>query len=366
MGRKCKDAIGAILSALTFLIVEVIQILEIVPSYQEKPFEAVCNVVIFVIAVVCFFCIGLPSKEHSEGHLESLLGNLAISLIAFVMNIVAFDHPIRWGQIMADLKIWHLFWIVGAIVQLAFLSKWVENMLSQVGRALAWVQNTVKLVAETITEIAENLKKCDKKTFAIIIAGSALWGFWFSDQVNSRSVQDVLSDTDFLWISVMLWIVVVFVGLMIYIMPSLFQKANDTINKKDGKWVLFIVAIIVILVVSYKFLPILAVVLKNIITLSALPVGLLLVILKLTKEVTRPGTEQDNNLSRQDEFRPSDLKFVMISFIWAPLTAIFLVTVFFFGGWNILNTQDPAELTTWLNLLEATVNAVNSLSELFI
>ena len=156
MKQAWKDRIPAVLAILVFLVVELINLLGIVPLEQRDKFEQICNGVMFAVAVLCllgFFLKRQPSLPDDKKHLVHVLSNLAVPLTAFYMNVNVFQHIIRpeqfWGYIWGI----HLFWLLFAAVQIL--------LLSGLGRVIL---NVVRSILEETKKATKRLRNAARDT----------------------------------------------------------------------------------------------------------------------------------------------------------------------------------------------------------
>ena len=82
-----KKLTPAILATIVLIIVEIINFAEVVPLSQWGSFEQISNCIMFAIAIIGFFLTGFPYLSGKRNDLKIILGNVAVSVIAFPMNI---------------------------------------------------------------------------------------------------------------------------------------------------------------------------------------------------------------------------------------------------------------------------------------
>ena len=93
-------------------------------------------------------------------------------------------------------------------------------------------------------------------------------------------------------------------------------------------------------------------------------VGLLWYIVK--RSITKSNSRvHQNNMTAKNTINLLDLSITLIAFIVVPLMLICIVTFFSPEGNHIINSQDVADYTTWLNLLGVALEVTNSMLQLF-
>lgn len=372
MWMKGKNGIPAFLAALIFLVVQAVNIWGRVPQQHRVNFEIMSNAFMLIVAVVSFFWIGLPSKESSEGTIGNMLGNIAVSAIAFPMNIDVFQQTIRWEQFWKDIWNWHLFWIVCGVVQILFLSSLGVQLLERVQGILLWGEGVIKCLGGIFKDILDEIRKTEKRVKYAVIGGFIFWMLYLCSQIYEKgSIADVFFDMDFIWTSVRLWIAWLIFCLLMSVAPLLFQKITEAVQDIRRKW-MGIVAIVIVFALSIVKWPIL---LTVIVIVSVVPMILIVLIIALIKTIYKKQSSKEQKDSGRmsqepesekltDTIKWGDCVIVWIVFIVMPLTIISIVTFQSEGGREIA-AQDWSQITTWLEFINAALGTTKALCEVF-
>ena len=371
MWIKLKNGIPAFLAALIFLVVQAVNIWGRVPQQHRVNFEIMSNAFMLIVAVASFFWIGLPSKENSEGTIGNMLGNIAVSAIAFPMNIDVFQQTIRWEQFGKDIWNWHLLWIVCGVVQILFLSSLGVRLLARVQGILLWGEGVVRCLGGIIKDILDEIRTTEKRVKYTVFGGSILWMLYLRSQIYEKgSIADVFLDLDFIWRSIQLWIVSLIFGLLMSVAPLLFQKITEAVQDIRRKW-MGIVAMIIAFALSIVKWPVL---LTVIVIVSVVPMILIVLIIALIKTIYKKQSDKEQKnpgcISQEpesekltDTIKWGDCMIVWIVFIVMPLTIISIATFQSEGGRKIA-AQDWSQITTWLDFITAALGTTKALCEM--
>lgn len=371
MWIKLKNGIPAFLAALIFLVVQAVNIWGRVPQQHRVNFEIMSNAFMLIVAVASFFWIGLPSKENSEGTIGNMLGNIAVSAIAFPMNIDVFQQTIRWEQFGKDIWNWHLLWIVCGVVQILFLSSLGVRLLARVQGILLWGEGVVRCLGGIIKDILDEIRTTEKRVKYTVFGGSILWMLYLRSQIYEKgSIADVFLDLDFIWRSIQLWIVSLIFGLLMSVAPLLFQKVTEAVQDIRRKW-MGIVAMIIAFALSIVKWPVL---LTVIVIVSVVPMILIVLIIALIKTIYKKQSDKEQKnpgcISQEpesekltDTIKWGDCMIVWIVFIVMPLTIISIATFQSEGGRKIA-AQDWSQITTWLDFITAALGTTKALCEM--
>ena len=371
MWMKGKNGIPAFLAALIFLVVQAVNIWGRVPQQHRVNFEIMSNAFMLIVAVASFFWIGLPSKENSEGTIGNMLGNIAVSAIAFPMNIDVFQQTIRWEQFGKDIWNWHLLWIVCGVVQILFLSSLGVRLLARVQGILLWGEGVVRCLGGIIKDILDEIRTTEKRVKYTVFGGSILWMLYLRSQIYEKgSIADVFLDLDFIWRSIQLWIVSLIFGLLMSVAPLLFQKVTEAVQDIRRKW-MGIVAMIIAFALSIVKWPVL---LTVIVIVSVVPMILIVLIIALIKTIYKKQSDKEQKnpgcISQEpesekltDTIKWGDCMIVWIVFIVMPLTIISIATFQSEGGRRIA-AEDWSQITTWLDFITAALGTTKALCEM--
>ncbi len=371
MWIKLKNGIPAFLAALIFLVVQAVNIWGRVPQQHRVNFEIMSNAFMLIVAVASFFWIGLPSKENSEGTIGNMLGNIAVSAIAFPMNIDVFQQTIRWEQFGKDIWNWHLLWIVCGVVQILFLSSLGVRLLARVQGILLWGEGVVRCLGGIIKDILDEIRTTEKRVKYTVLGGSILWMLYLRSQIYEKgSIADVFLDLNFIWRSIQLWIASLIFGLLMSVAPLLFQKVTEAVQDIRRKW-MGIVAMIIAFALSIVKWPVL---LTVIVIVSVVPMILIVLIIALIKTIYKKQSDKEQKNSGCISQEPKDEKLtdtikwgdcviVWIVFIVMPLTIISIATFQSEGGRRIA-AEDWSQITTWLDFITAALGTTKALCEM--
>ena len=321
--------------------------------------EVICNILMFLIVLVSFFCVGMPSRNIGLNNPENVFSNVIISVISFPMNIDVFENTIHMDQIFSDLWGWHIFWIMCVIVQILLLSCLGEKLLYLIQECLKWAKKNIAMLGNIISGIIQEIERGVKTAGLIIIIGTVLWGIFLYRGIYAQGMHTFFSDKSFLLGSMQIWLICFF----IYIIVFVIKNFNGIFYKINIYKVLTVFGGIALLAALIYIFPMLDEVLKSLLNMLIFPVcSLLLSVAPTVRRVKKKRVNQEGE--NMNKVRTSDLIIVVISFVWVPLNLIYLSTYAFHGGGKILTTQDLSDLNTWMDFWRATLDSVNSLRQL--
>lgn len=350
----------AALSIMMLFIVEALNFFDVVPQQRWEAFETASNLLIAVLALISFFWGWLFSPKSRSSALNCTLCNLAVPTVAFFVNIDVFEHTIRWEQFPSGLWGWHYVWIVWAIMQIVLMSGFGKCLLDQIRTFLNWGKEIVTSLGRAISQLAGVIEDGDKRTVFTIIGGFAINTVYFGWQIAEKGVYAALSDADTLLGSVRLWLLCIFIGFLLHIIPSTFSKAGDALKNMESKKVLAAVGIIIAFALLVYALPVLLGMLGNIIIVLMLLTGLFgLAAKRAIKKDKNPPPGKDSTIKN------IDVIVLLLAFIVIPLTTACVGTAVSPKGRDILATQDKTDLTTWLNFWGAVLEVTNGFLQLF-
>lgn len=364
MKQEWKERMPALFSVLVFLAVEGINIFGNVPKQQWKNFEIMSNMVLLGIAIVSFLWVGLPCASNGK-NLGSILSNMAVSAVAFPMNIDVFGHTISLEQPLEDLWGWHFGWILCLVIQILFLSGLGRKLLDLARGLLKWGKDTIRPLGNAVSGLAASIEHGDKGVTLTIAGGLILWVIYLGHEIVEKGVFAVLSDADFLWGSVRLWIVCIMIGFLLNLVPSVFRKAKEAVHGIGSKKILVVIALAATFAVAscalvslWKAIGITIVILAIALSLTKFVIGRARE--KEKKRAAKGGTPGEQTINRVD------LTVLLISFIEIPLVVICVATVLSAEGSKIINTQNITDLATWLNLLNVALEITKNLLQVLV
>ncbi|MCM1118686.1 MAG: hypothetical protein NC543_04920 [bacterium] len=362
MKKIYREGSPAFLAAVLFIVVEGINILDIISS--PKHFEIFSNAIMIIIAIYGFLCIGIPAKNSGVGNLISILSNVAVSAIAFPMNIDVFKHVIHPDQILSDLWGWHTWWIFCAIVQILVLSRLGENLLELVEELLAGGKKAIKSFGDSIStlkkQIEEEIEKSDKGVVITILIGFIIWAIYFGAWIWDRGIYIALADKNFWWGSIKLWVGCIAICFLISIASPLLKKMKEAIKNMESKSLFLFALFAVMTIIIFYTSSILQGGLGELLKILIYILSISLICVRALKE-WKKKSESNCKEYDGDRMSPIDKVFYAAVFYVIPLSIVFLLALFFYGGEEIINTNDLSDFTTWVELWGTVLNAVNDL-----
>lgn len=380
MKQARKDRIPAVLAILVFLVVELIDLLGIVPLEQRDKFEQICNGVMFAIAVLgllSFFLKRQSPLANDKRHPIHVLSNLAVPLTAFYMNVNVFQHNIRLEQLWECIWGIHLFWLLFAAVQILLLSGLGRAILNVVRSIL---EETKKAAIRLRNAARDTINLADNYVLCAVFVSFICWVGYIGVQIYINGAAFFFDDTVVFGRSVRFWTATLLICLLLRIFPSAIQKSLEGVYSLKGGIVLGAIAVIAIaiLVCVLPAFP-KAIALLILITLAAFFM-LWFIIKKLSQpwrkleskdqgkssDTGTPGAETPRRWPPNKELniKYCDLVVVILSFA-TPLIIIFFITASQPEGRTILTTQDPLDIDTWLEFIDTAAAVAQILLNLF-
>lgn len=358
MKRIRLDYLPAFLAVAVLLIVSAFKALRIIPGTQEHDFETVTNAAMFGTAVVSLFFAGLPAKRDSERQLGGVLSNLAVSALAFLINIVVFEHVIDWEHPLNDLWGGHAGWFLWMVIQLLLLSGLGELLLGWIRKFLAWLGRRKDGLGKASVQIMDTIKRNDKGIITILGTSVLLWVLYLSGKVLATGTVDVLAYPNTLKEGMLLWVVSIIIGAFVYSSPLMFRKvksAVDTLNPR--KMLTAFMAAAILMLLFFVLLNQLGV-WGGVLAVLAGAVGLTGLLLEKHHRTSTPSQHS----SKSCVINPRDMVIVVLAFL-APLLLTGALTICSSAG-QVFIAGDKTEFTTWLNFGEAYLNVAGALLNL--
>lgn len=357
----------ALAAVLIFAAVAVIDTLAIIPYDQRGNFETLSNVFMIGVAVMGFFQRRQSSHTDESSDYGSIFSNVMVSIITFPMNIIVFGHVIRPEQFLSDLWCWHLFWIGCGIVQFFGLSAVGKGLVSQVLAFLRWVIEIVRQFGNMISGVLNFIQNSDKSVFLTVFIGIIGLLADVGIQVYTRGLSSVFADTNFLVERIFWWVIFgVIMLFVIHTIPLALRKVKEAIRSVSGKIVMAVMAVVILAVLT-GVMPFLLQAIAFIIMIPAIAMGVLWLVIKgicrLWKKIY--GIQEKNENASVGESIARDWVIVIIAYVGIPILILCFITVNGSGGKEIIATQDPSELTTWLNFIKEALEVAKNLLELF-
>lgn len=376
MKQSIKNGIPPLIAVLELLTVEIINLRKIVPSEQSTNFEAVSNFVMLSVALGSFFLLGLPSISNGRHRLSTTFSNVAVSAMAFPMNIVVFEHPIYLEHFLEDLWGWHAGWLLSALVQVLVLSGMGSILLRQVQTLFKGITYIGKGLGNLFSDVLSAIRDTNISTLIFLFIGFLIWIIYLGTLCYNNGGNTTFSDLNFWWNSVLLWMYYFIVIFILHILISASQKAKDTILHINGKTLLVIVLIIGLTILA-NLLPNMLQNLTMTLCIPVTAVGLLWLFIKkihhiISSSNARNDDTEDNapnsnahqrNGSEKERINLKYVLVLLISYVGIPLTAIFLATVFCSESSDII-LLDPENIASWKKFfIEASETANNLLKQ---
>lgn len=387
--ERLKKSSPAFFAILIFSIVELADLSGLVPAQQRGHFEEISNGAMIAVFVAGLFMVGLPFKANSNtqaGRDEKafvILGNLAVSFIAFPMNISVFGHTLRREQLLADLWGWHLFWLICAAIQILLLSalgKRLLNGMEVLINAAQKLLNAIQVLLEEMREFGRWLKrliKGNKAIYAIFLC----WLIYLGIQIHIKGIAAVFFDPNIFWNSIWLWTAAMIILSLVRIMPLFLLKCKEALQEMSGRKVLAAVVAITFIALAGVF-PIILKTIAILVLIPSVPAVFIWLAVKSGLQkyegilvdsgggLGTPLSAQQNitaDGSSADEAVGSYMKYLsvlLVCFIVIPLAFIIFAMVIQ-GGWNQFPFGDPTNITAWLELLMTAAKVAKELLELF-
>lgn len=353
-----RDGYLAFSAVLALFVVEMLRLCGVISNVVEV--EIICNIVMLVIAVAGLFFLGHPPEKKV---VSCVLENMAVSLMATIMNIDVFGHAIRLAHLVEDLLNWHALWIGFAILQLLVLSSLGKLLLKQISEILEWGKRVIVLIGATILDIAKHIKESDKRIRLIVIVGILLWAGYWGIQIRATDVQTVLFSVDFWQKSLLFWLIYLVIVVLIYLLPAIQQKSKEALLKIDAKKVLAgIICVGVVLILPF---------ILKVISMAVVLAGLLFSNVNRAmkkdedkdKETERHNLNENHNPS-QISIRRTDAAAAIIFFVVIPISLVFFIALATPEGKELLS-EKISEATTWLEFGNEFLNVTNEFLDLF-
>jgi len=360
MKQGFKYGSPAFFALLVLLIVEVINIAGLLPLQQRNDFEIISNIAMFTVALVGFFCLGLPSQKTDCTDVGIFLVNIVVSGIAFLMNIYVFEHVIQLERLLESLWCCHMLWIICIVVQFLFLTglgKWLWHLIQKL---LSWGKNISNCVENSYSCLVDIVKRSNKSMVLTIFIGFILWSIILINRIRNQGANFVFSDTGFWRSSIWMWAAIITISYLLHMVPLIFKKNKEAIISINSKKV-FAATVFLFLAAAANVLPSLLQTIMIIISLPVAAMGILLLVIKNIYEKTRDGKREGLHV---EDRTLKDVSIVLFCFVGLPLTIIFLVT-FLMGNNSEIITQDPTNITAWLEFVRAAAETADYLLNLF-
>lgn len=359
MNWSRNNGVPAFLAVAALSAAEILRLSNVVPVRLWGETEIICNVVMLLIAAIGFFAQRRRSEAEKDTSAAGVAGNLAVPLTALIMNVDVFGHTIRRERLLSDLWGWHLFWICFAALQILLLSPLGKLLLAQLSGLFKWGKRIMATLGGTVSDALDFIKARSKEMLLTVTLGIILWALWLAIRVSGEDTLTLFADIGFWMENLMCWGAYLLVVLFIRLFPAITQKTRGALADLDGKYILVIIALAVMLTVS---------VLAELPVLKA--VSIALAVLGLIFSALKWAAKRDERLAdklkqfTKGGIRRKDILVLLLFFAVLPLTIIFMILPSTPAGRRLFSEgiSDPASL---LNLWSASLEVVNGFLQLF-
>lgn len=364
MKQGIENCILPLSAILIFIVVVLIKTIEIVSPSQWNKFEMMSNAFMFVVVVVGFFLRALPNKSVGKGNVGNVLNNVAVSGIAFWMNVTVFEHTIRLKQFLDSLWGWPMGWIILAVIQVLLLSELGNKLLDRICAFLVWCESVVGLVRGFGSDLLDIIRQ-NKGICWITVAGFILWGVYLGIQIYVSSASVVFTGTDIFVKSVWFWVAYSVICILVYGVFGSLKKFKNTIQNLDGKKVLIVLAAMALFVIV-SVIPSMLKVLVISFLFPLVAMGLLWFAVRNIDKM-RKNTENDNHqVDDSARINLKDLFIVVISIVGIPLAVICFAVCLQNNSEQSIVANSADNSSIWLNFVNVAGDVAKRLLELFI
>lgn len=376
---KWKNGVPAVLAILVFLTVELNDLLEIVPLERGKV-EQISNGIMFVIAVlgvIGFYLERQASQVGKERNLACIFSNVAVSVIAFYMNVSVFHRTIRLEQLWENIWGIHLCWLLCAVVQIQILSGLGAAILNVVRSFLGGLKAAAKRLWKAVRD---TVNRADSYVLCAISLSSFGWAVYICAQIYINGAAFIFADTVVFSRSVWFWAASLFIFLLIRIFPRVIRKAAEGVHSIEGEIMLGAIAVVILAVLSCV-LPSFP---QAIAILVLIPLTAICILWLTIRKLSQPqeelkngshegssdtgdpdtGTQEDGRSDEGITIKRSDLAAVILPFA-VPLVMIFIITALQLEDGTILETQDSLDVNAWLSFINEAAEVAQTLLGLF-
>lgn len=352
MRRNNNGGIPAFLAISVLVLSELLRFFQIIPEQKWNEVEVICNAVMLLIAAIGFFVCG-PFSTTGKPPVTYAAGNTAVSLMAIIMNIDIFNHPIRIEQLLPDLWGWHLFWIGFAVLQMMIFSQLGKLLLAQISGLLSWGKSIAIILGNTIADVLLFVKTRSSETILTVIIGVVLWVGWIVMRLSQKKTFVTLGDLGFWKENLLFWGEYLLITLLIRLLPAMHQITRGTLINLNGKKLLFIVGITTIFMVS--------------ILAESSPLGLFGIALTASGVTlsflwrffqTNGNGSSKPNMTTRSGIRKMDLLTLAFCFLWIPLIIIITRMLYSYAG-RLPVLEMVSDSAAWLNFCNTAIDTAN-------
>lgn len=215
MLENLKKGILVSLAVSVLLIVLFINALEVVPTECRYRFAEISNVLLIILAVVGLLCFQ-NKRTTDRNEVFYILSNMAVTLLALIMNVYVFDQTIRLNHLWEDVCEAHLLWVVIFVLQVTLLTGLGRGLLNVMSSLCNVINSTVKQLYETICTLVKQSDDYVVCSIALMFLG---WAIYVGIEIYNLGLNRVFGDVDIIFKSMWFWMAGLIICLFIRIFP---------------------------------------------------------------------------------------------------------------------------------------------------
>jgi hypothetical protein len=315
--KNLKKGILVSLAVSVLLIVLFINALEVVPTEYRYRFEEISNVIMIILAVVGLLCFH-NKRTTNRNEVFYILSNMAVTLLALIMNVYVFDQTIRLNHLCEDVCEAYLLWVVIFVLQATLLTGLGRGLLNVMSSLCNVINSTVKQLYETICTLVKRSDDYVVCSIALMFLG---WAIYVGIEIYNLGFNCVFGDVDIIFKSMWFWMAGLIICLFIRIFPLSIQKAGEGIKELKGKTMLILISVIGLVVLLCTVNGFLTVVTS----LILIPLLAMRVLYLYKKPSQRMNESESNNANavkpknneskNRNEINQKDLEIVLLAFL---------------------------------------------------
>jgi len=317
MLKNLKKGILVSLAVSVLLIVLFINALEVVPTEYRYRFEEISNVIMIILAVVGLLCFH-NKRTTNRNEVFYILSNMAVTLLALIMNVYVFDQTIRLNHLWEDVCEAYLLWVVIFVLQATLLTGLGRGLLNVMSSLCNVINSTVKQLYETICNLVKQSDDYVVCSITLMLFG---WTIYVGIEIYNFGLNSVFGEVDIIFKSMWFWMAGLIICLFIRIFPLSIQKAGEGIKELKGKTMLILISVIGLMVLLCTVNGFLTVV-TSLILIPLLAMRVLYLYKKPSQRMNEPesnnanAVKQKNNKSKKGiDINQKDLVVVLLAFL---------------------------------------------------
>ncbi len=189
MREKWWDFSPACIALLCLIGTIYMHLPEALVQLRTEDLELISNCVLFGVEVYGLI-IGMLWKKKDGGTLR-IVCDESVVVIAYIVNAKVFGHEIQ--QISDLLSMWHIIWLLLAVLVVLLLTDIGRNIFGETGR---FIRYGINRAAEVALWLEKSIKKVRKDVLFSVIMGMAFYvlvvykrNLIFSDNLLSWSIK---------------------------------------------------------------------------------------------------------------------------------------------------------------------------------